>query len=72
MGVFIRDIGCYIFSTLIVIGFGIYGELNLFAGGLLLSIYVMLVVYIAIDEFVKKRRYPFMNPVEVRKPKIKY
>ena len=52
---FIRDISTYIVGTLVVLAFGFYGELNLFAGILLLCMYGLLVVYVAVDEYVRKK-----------------
>jgi Ca2+/Na+ antiporter len=69
--VFLRDIGTYIFSTCVILAFGLYGSLNLFAGLSLLSIYCLLVAFIAFDEFVKKRRYLSYNTKGARRQKIR-
>ena len=40
-----------------IIGFGIYGYITILTSILMLSLYVGLVLYIVMDEYIKKRRY---------------
>lgn len=45
-----RDVGFYILSTLVIIGFGLYGELSIISAITLLSMYVLMVIVVYIQE----------------------
>lgn len=52
--VIFRDVGFYIFSTVIVIIYGCYGELNILTSVLMLAIYALLVVVVLIQNKMEK------------------
>ncbi len=61
-----RDIGFYILATIITIGFGIYGEITIFTSILFLTLYIVLVLIVLIQDYLaaKEKEEKTETPVD--------